>query len=145
MNRLLHSSRHVRFTHTQQASRLLDIFPGSTPLQRSSSVLLAVSAGAFLVSKEIYLIDAEFMEMLCIFGAYYLLWSGGKDGAAGYFKERRDKIKSVLVNARAAHMDVVKERIDHVGKMSGVVEETKELFAVSRVSFPFHSHLYNLL
>jgi hypothetical protein len=43
-----------------------------------------------LISKEIYLIDAEFFEMLSIFGAYYIVYSGGKDGAVAYFEERKN-------------------------------------------------------
>jgi F-type H+-transporting ATPase subunit b len=40
----------------------------------------------------------------------------------------------VLTNARKDHSEVVKERIAHIGQMSSVVDTTKGLFAMSKVS-----------
>jgi hypothetical protein len=71
------------------ATSLLSAFPGESNAAKASNVLLTASVAAFLVSKEIYLIDGEFFEMLCIFGAYYVWFSGGKDMAAAYFADKQ--------------------------------------------------------
>lgn len=44
-----------------------------------------------------------------------------------------NKILNVLNEARADHTNAVKARIESVKKMGGVVDITKQLFAVSKV------------
>jgi F-type H+-transporting ATPase subunit b len=72
------------------AASLINMFPGASTVAKTSTILLSTSVAAWLVSKEIYVLDAEFFEMLCLFGAYYILWTGGKEGAIAYFEERRN-------------------------------------------------------
>ncbi len=45
------------------------------------------------------------------------------------------RIKNILNSARADHTQAVKDRIENVQQMGGVVEITKALFAVSKVPF----------
>ena len=45
-----------------------------------------------------------------------------------------DKIGGILNQAKEGHVRAVKERIGSVKKMGGVVEVTRDLFDVSRVS-----------
>jgi F-type H+-transporting ATPase subunit b len=68
---------------------LISAFPGDSLAAKSGNIVLTASVAAFLISKEIYLIDGEFFEMLCIFGAYYVWFSGGKAAAANYFAEKQ--------------------------------------------------------
>ena len=56
---------------------------------KSGSLLLGAAVAAYMVSKEVYIVDAEFYEMLAIFGAYYIWYLGGRDGAIEYFNERK--------------------------------------------------------
>ena len=58
--------------------------------QKAGSVLLTSSIATYLISKEIYVIDGEFFEVLALFGAYYLWYSGAKDGVVEYFNERQN-------------------------------------------------------
>lgn len=44
------------------------------------------------------------------------------------------RYKDILNNARTDHTDAVKQRIGNVQELSGVVDVTKQLFDVSRVS-----------
>lgn len=71
------------------ATSLISAFPGESLAAKSGNVVLTASIAAFLISKEIYLIDGEFFEMLCIFGAYYVWFSGGKEAAAKYFADKQ--------------------------------------------------------
>jgi F-type H+-transporting ATPase subunit b len=75
---------------TESASALINLFPGSTPSAKASSVLLASSIAAWLISKEIYVLDGEVFEAACIFGAYYIWYNGAKEGAVEYFNGRQD-------------------------------------------------------
>ena len=89
----INTSKHFstqRQPPTEKAAALINLFPGNSLFAKTSSILVTSSIAAFLLSKEIYVIDAEFFEMLCIFGAYYIWYKGGKESVGSYFKERKD-------------------------------------------------------
>ena len=46
-----------------------------------------------------------------------------------------NKINSILKSAREGHTEAVRNRIDSVKQLGGVVEITKQLFEVSKVCF----------
>lgn len=46
---------------------------------------------------------------------------------------QHDKIKGILNAARDDHTNAVKARIDSVKDLGGVIDVTKDLFAVSKV------------
>ncbi|KAI8914001.1 hypothetical protein DFJ77DRAFT_440881 [Powellomyces hirtus] len=126
------------------AESLIKLFPGDGLAAKSGSVLVTASIAAFLISKEIYLVDAEVFEMACIFGAYYLWFSGGKDGAVEYFNDKKATIKRVLEQARGDHKAVVQERIQHIGKMSDIVDVTNGLFEMSKEIAKLEAEAYEL-
>ncbi|KAJ3104602.1 atp4 subunit B of the stator stalk of mitochondrial F1F0 ATP synthase [Phlyctochytrium bullatum] len=128
----------------EAATALINLFPGSTPAQKAGSVLLTSSIAAYLLSKEIYIVDHEFFEMGCLFGAYYLWYSGGKDGAIEYFTERQSTMKKVLEQARSEHKAVVQERIAHISKLADVVDVTKAMFETSREIAKLEAEAYEL-
>ncbi|KAJ3049964.1 atp4 subunit B of the stator stalk of mitochondrial F1F0 ATP synthase [Rhizophlyctis rosea] len=126
------------------AEALINRFPGQTLAQKSGTVLVVSSIAAYLISKEIYIIDAETFEMGCIFGAYYLWYNMGKESAAEYFKERRGTIKRVLEQAREEHKTVVQERIAHITKMDDLVDVTKGMFEMSKEIAKLEAEAYEL-
>lgn len=79
------------------ATSLLEKFAGNSLAAKSSTVMITASIAAYLISKEIYIVDGEFFEMLCIFGAYYVWYTNGKSIAADYFKGRQDVISILIV------------------------------------------------
>ncbi|KAI9104786.1 hypothetical protein DFS34DRAFT_641943 [Phlyctochytrium arcticum] len=126
------------------AESLIKLFPGDGLVAKSGSVLGVASIAAFLISKEIYLVDAEIFEVACLFGAYYLWFSGGKDGAVEYFNDKKATIKRVLEKAREDHKAVVRERSEHIGKMSDIVEVTNGLFDMSKEVARLEAEAYEL-
>jgi F-type H+-transporting ATPase subunit b len=76
----------------------LEKLPGDSLAAKSSTFMVGASIAAFLVSKEIYIVDAEFFEMLCLFGAYYVWYSNGKEVAAQYFKDKQQVVDVDIVN-----------------------------------------------
>ncbi|KND01145.1 uncharacterized protein SPPG_04237 [Spizellomyces punctatus DAOM BR117] len=127
-----------------EARSLIELFPGDNLAAKSSSVLVAASMAAYLISKEIYIIDAEVFEMVCIFGAYWLWYRGGKEGVLEYFKEKKATIKNVLESARADHKAVVQERVNHISKMSDIVNVTDALFDMSKEMVVLVEQAYEL-
>ncbi|KAI8813981.1 hypothetical protein BJ742DRAFT_746713 [Cladochytrium replicatum] len=126
------------------AESLIKLFPGENLAAKSSSVLLFSSIAAFLISKEIYVIDLEFFEMLCIFGAYYIWYSASKEGVKSWFTEKKETTRRVLEQARSDHKAVVKERIEHISKMSDAAEVTQGLFAISKEIAHLEAEAYQL-
>ncbi|KAI8819397.1 uncharacterized protein EV422DRAFT_111027 [Fimicolochytrium jonesii] len=126
------------------AESLIKLFPGEGLAAKSGSVLVTASIAAFLISKEVYLVDAEVFEMACIFGAYYIWYSNGKDGAIEYFNDKKNTIKRVLEQARQDHKAVVQERIQHVGKMSDIVDVTNGLYEMSKDIARLEAEAYEL-
>ncbi len=131
-------------TPEQKADAIINFFPGSTPAAKSGSLLAAASVAAYAISKEIYVFDHEVMEMMCIFGAYYIWYKGGKDSALSYLKDRREAIVNVLSQARQDHRAVVQERIDHIGKMNDIVQVTDGLYDMSKEIAKFEAEVYEL-
>ncbi|KAJ3231632.1 atp4 subunit B of the stator stalk of mitochondrial F1F0 ATP synthase [Chytriomyces hyalinus] len=131
-------------TAAAQAQSLINIFPGETPAAKATSVLLSSSVAAYLVSKEIYALDGEIFELAAIFGAYYMWYSGGKEGFVEYFSDKQTTIRNVLTAAREQHHAVVKERMDHIGKLANSVEVTKGLFEISKEIAKLEAEAYEL-
>ncbi|KAJ3001486.1 UNVERIFIED_CONTAM: atp4 subunit B of the stator stalk of mitochondrial F1F0 ATP synthase, partial [Siphonaria sp. JEL0065] len=131
-------------TPAAQAQSLINLFPGETLASKAASVLLSSSIAAYLISKEIYILDGEVFAVLTIFGAYYLWYQGGKEGFVQYFSDKQNTIRNVLTAAREQHAAVVKERIDHIGKLADAVEVTKGLFEISRDIAKLEAEAYEL-
>ncbi|KAJ3288970.1 atp4 subunit B of the stator stalk of mitochondrial F1F0 ATP synthase [Rhizoclosmatium sp. JEL0117] len=131
-------------TPASQAQSLINLFPGETPAAKAASVLLSSSIAAYLISKEIYVLDGEVFEVATIFGAYYLWYQGGKEGFVQYFTDKQNTIRNVLTAAREQHRAVVKERIDHIGKLGNAVEVTKGLFEISKDIAKLEAEAYEL-
>ncbi|KAJ3377239.1 atp4 subunit B of the stator stalk of mitochondrial F1F0 ATP synthase, partial [Entophlyctis sp. JEL0112] len=100
---------------TAQAQSLINLFPGESLAAKAFSVLFSSSIAAYLISKEVYILDGEMFEVLTMFGAYYLWYQGGKEGFVEYFSERQNTMRNILTAAREQHKAVVKERMDHIG------------------------------
>ncbi|KAJ3116891.1 atp4 subunit B of the stator stalk of mitochondrial F1F0 ATP synthase [Nowakowskiella sp. JEL0407] len=139
-------SAHIRFLHNSNhklnnsertdpkvaAEALINKFPGETLAAKSGNVLLYSSIAAYIISKEVYVIDLEFFEAICLIGAFTVWYSAGKESAIAYINDRKQAIKSVLTQAREDHKAVVKERMEHIGKLSDVVDVTKSLYGLSK-------------
>lgn len=87
----------------------------------------------YAISNEYYVANEETVIafcLLCVWGA--MIKYGGpmyKEWAQG----QNLKVKNILNAARQDHTAAVKDRIENVQQMSGVVDITKALFEVSKV------------
>ena len=68
-----------------------------------------------------------------------IFWAVGKYAGpawSSYAQSQVDKISGILNAARADHTAAVKQRIESVQDLSGVIDVTKTLFEVSKVRTP---------
>lgn len=101
----------------------------------SKTAILSSAAGLsiYALSNEYYVVNEETVVAFCLLS----VWGGLIKFGGPLYKEWADaqsnKIKNILNSARADHTQAVKTRISDVQQMSGVIDYTKTLFAVSKV------------
>jgi F-type H+-transporting ATPase subunit b len=118
----------------KKAQSILDSLPGNSLI--SKTAILSAGAGISIaaISNELYVVNEESIVAFCLLSVFFGV---GKYGGPMY-KEWADgqvnKIKGILNAAREDHTAAVNTRIENVNELSGVVDITKQLFEVSKVS-----------
>ena len=139
-----------------RASALIDMLPGNSIVSKTTWVTVGTGLSALAISKELYVANEETVILVAflIFATFigrtvsgpYKEWA---DGQIEVSEERRlrklsahtltrildpQKISGILNGARKEHTNAVQSRIDSVNEQRDVVDITKSLFAVAKVS-----------
>jgi F-type H+-transporting ATPase subunit b len=118
----------------KKAQSILDALPGNSLISKSAILSTAAGISAYAISNEFYVVNDESIVAFCLLSVF---WAVGHYGGPMY-KEWADgqvsKIKGILNAAREDHTSAVKTRIESVKELGGVIEITKQLFEVSKVS-----------
>ena len=77
--------------------------------------------------------NEETVVAFCLLSVWGGLIKYGGPMYKQWAEAQTEKIKGILNAARADHTQAVKNRIDNVQQMSGVIDITKGLFEVSKV------------
>ncbi|KKZ63895.1 ATP synthase subunit 4, mitochondrial [[Emmonsia] crescens] len=115
-----------------KAQSIIDALPGNSLV--SKTAILSAGAGLSIaaISNELYVFNEETVAAFCLLSVF----AGVAKMAGPMYKEWAEsqikKQKDILNGARANHTNAVKERIENVKQLSGVVEITKNLFEVSK-------------
>jgi F-type H+-transporting ATPase subunit b len=117
----------------KKAQSILDSLPGSNLISKTAILSSAAGLSIYAISNEYYVVNEETIVAFCLL----CVWGGLIKYGGPMYKEwaesQNEKIKGILNAARADHTQAVKNRIDNVQQMSGVVDITKSLFAISKV------------
>jgi len=96
-----------------------------------------LSAGSALsiaaISNELYVVNEESIVLFCLLTVYTGIAVYGGPAYKEWAEGKSNQIKSILNSARENHTSAVKQRIDSVKDLSGVIDITKNLFEVSKV------------
>ncbi|KAI9809043.1 MAG: atp4 subunit B of the stator stalk of mitochondrial F1F0 ATP synthase [Sarcosagium campestre] len=127
-----------------KAQSILDSLPGNSLV--SKAAILSGGAGVSIaaISNEIYVVNEETITALCLLSIF---WAVGKYGGPMYkdwAEGQVNKVKNMLNTARANHTAVVRDRIDGVKQLEGVIEITKQLFEVSKETAHLEAQAYEL-
>ncbi|KAI9681192.1 MAG: atp4 subunit B of the stator stalk of mitochondrial F1F0 ATP synthase [Caeruleum heppii] len=128
----------------QKAQSIIDALPGNSLV--SKTAILSAGAGLSIaaISNELYVVNEE---SIVAFSLLSIFWAVGKYGGPMY-KEWAEtqvaKIRDILSAARQDHTAAVKQRIDSVQQLGGVVEITKQLFEVSKETAQLEAKAYEL-
>lgn len=116
-----------------RAQAILDALPGSSLISKTAILSTGAGLSVAAISNELYVLNEEsivmFATLSVVWAIYHYLGPSYASWADGYSQ----KIKGILDTARQDHKDAVQVRIDEVKKVGGVVDITKDLFAVSKV------------
>jgi len=115
------------------AQSILDALPGSNLI--SKTAILSAGAGLSIaaISNEIYVVNEESIVAFSLLTVFWAVYKYGGPPFAEYAQAQADKMLNILNSARHNHTQAVKDRIDNVKQLAGVVDITKTLFEVSKV------------
>lgn len=116
-----------------KAQSIIDSLPGSSLASKTAILSSAAALSVYAISNEYYVVNEESVVAFCLLSVWAGLIKFGGPMYTEWADAQNDKIKNILNAARADHTQAVKNRIDNVQQMGGVVDITKSLFAVSKV------------
>ncbi|KAI8068997.1 hypothetical protein BDF21DRAFT_440040 [Thamnidium elegans] len=128
----------------QKANSLLESLPGNSIVAKTGYVTAATGVSAFLISKEIYVMNEETLVLVAGAGLLTVLLKYLREPFTNMANEHIERIKNILVQAREDHKGAVQERIEEVGQMKDLVDVTKALFELSRETAQLEAEAFEL-
>jgi F-type H+-transporting ATPase subunit b len=123
-----------------KAQSIIDSLPGNGLISKSAILSSAAGLSIYAISNEYYVVNEETVVAFCLLSVWGALIKFGGPMYKEWAEAQNEKIKNILNAARADHTEAVKARKENVQQMSEVVDITKTLFAVSKVSAGECSH-----
>lgn len=117
------------------ATSILEALPGNSLAAKTAILSAGAGLSVAAISNELYVVNEESIVMLSLLTIYWAVYTYAGPMYAEWAQGQQDKIKSILNAARDDHTNAVKARIDSVKDLSGVIDVTKNLFAVSKARF----------
>lgn len=131
-----HSSNLPAEEPRKKAQSIIDALPGSSLLSKTAMLSSAAGLSIYAISNEYYVVNEETIVAFCLLSVWIGLIKYGGPMYKEWAESQNEKIKNILNTARADHTEAVKGRIEDVKQMGGVVDITKGLFEVSKVTPP---------
>jgi len=127
-----------------KAQSVLDALPGSSLVSKAAILSAGAGVSVAAISNEIYVLNEESIVAFCLLTVWWSVFHYGGPAFNSWADSQRDKMSSVLNTARKNHTDSVKERIENVKELSGVIDITKSLFAVSKETATLEAQAFEL-
>ncbi|KAK5111059.1 atp4 subunit B of the stator stalk of mitochondrial F1F0 ATP synthase [Meristemomyces frigidus] len=126
------------------AQSILNALPGNNLV--SKTAILSAGAGLSIaaISNEIYVVNEESIVALSLLTIYWAVYNYAGPMYKEWAQATSDKYANILNAARKDHTDAVKARINNVKDLSGVIDITKDLFAVSKETAQLEAQAYEL-
>ncbi|EFQ35260.1 uncharacterized protein GLRG_10404 [Colletotrichum graminicola M1.001] len=126
----------------KKAQSIVDSLPGNSLLSKTAILSSSAALSVYAISNEYYVVNEETVVAFCLLAVWGGLIKYGGPMYSEWAQGQADKIKGILNSARADHTQAVKGRIEDVQQMSGVVDITKSLFAVSKETAQLEAQAY---
>ncbi|EPS31509.1 ATP synthase subunit 4 [Penicillium oxalicum] len=128
----------------KKAQSILDAVPGNSLVSKTATLSAAAGLSIAAISNELYVMNEETVAAFCLLSVFTAVAKYGGPAYGEWARGQVQKHKDILNAARADHTNAVQQRINNVKEMSGVVEVTKQLFAVSKETAQLEAQAYEL-
>lgn len=118
----------------KKAQSIVDALPGSSIASKTAILSAGAGISVWAISNELYVVNEESVVAFCLLSVFYGIFKYGGPAYNEWAASTIAKYKEILNSAREGHVEAVKSRIEDVKPLNSVVEITKQLFEVSKVS-----------
>ncbi|KAJ5630406.1 ATP synthase subunit 4 [Penicillium longicatenatum] len=129
---------------SKKAQSILNAVPGNSLVSKTAVLSAAAGLSIAAISNELYVMNEETVAAFCLLSVFTAVAKYGGPAYREWAEGQVQKHKDILNAARADHTSAVQTRIDNVQEMSGVVDVTKALFAVSKETAQLEAQAYEL-
>ncbi|KAL7271084.1 atp4 subunit B of the stator stalk of mitochondrial F1F0 ATP synthase, partial [Rhizina undulata] len=127
-----------------KAQAIIDALPGSSLISKTAILSSAAGLSIAAISNELFVINEEAVVAFSLLAIFTAVGKYSGPMYAEWASAQVQKIKDILNSARADHTQAVKERIESVSQMGGVVDVTKTLFEVSKETAQIEAKAFEL-
>ncbi|KAF2013266.1 hypothetical protein BU24DRAFT_442407 [Aaosphaeria arxii CBS 175.79] len=128
----------------KQARSLVDSIPGNSYVTKAATVSAGAGLTAAAISNELYVVNEESIVAISLLTIFWAVGKYAGPAWSSYAKQQCDKVADILNSARADHTTAVKQRIESVQELGGVIDITKTLFEVSKETAKLEAQAYEL-
>ncbi|KAI9831420.1 MAG: atp4 subunit B of the stator stalk of mitochondrial F1F0 ATP synthase [Phylliscum demangeonii] len=128
----------------QKAQSIIDSLPGNSLVSKTAILSAGASLAIAAISNEVYVVNEESIILFSTFTVYYGIFKYGSPAYRDWARVQIDRVRNILNQAREDHTNAVRERIESVKELSGVVDITKQLFEVSKETARLEAKAYEL-
>ncbi|KAF2662875.1 hypothetical protein K491DRAFT_686036 [Lophiostoma macrostomum CBS 122681] len=128
----------------KKAKSLIDSLPGNSPASKVAILSATAGVSAAAISNELYVVNEESIVAIALVTIFWAVGHYAGPAWSEYAQGQVDKITGVLKAARADHTTAVKQRIESVQDLGGVIDITKTLFEVSKETAKLEAQAYEL-
>ncbi|KAK7754078.1 atp4 subunit B of the stator stalk of mitochondrial F1F0 ATP synthase [Diatrype stigma] len=127
-----------------KAQSIIDALPGNSLISKSAILSSAAGLSIYAISNEYYIVNEETIVAFSLLSVWAALIAYGGPMYKEWAEAHQNKVRNILNQARADHLQAVKDRIEDVKQLAGVVDVTKALFAVSKETAQLEAKVYEL-
>ncbi|OAL07413.1 hypothetical protein IQ06DRAFT_264358 [Phaeosphaeriaceae sp. SRC1lsM3a] len=130
----------------KKAQSLMDAIPvpGNSPLTKAAVLSAGAGLSVAAISNELYVVNEESIVALSLLTIFWAVAKYAGPAWGEYAQQQADKISGILNAARADHTSAVKQRIQSVQDLGGVIDITKTLFEVSKETAQLEAQAFEL-
>ncbi|KAI9713316.1 MAG: atp4 subunit B of the stator stalk of mitochondrial F1F0 ATP synthase [Candelaria pacifica] len=128
----------------QKAQSIIDSLPGNSLVSKTAILSAGAGLSVAAISNELYVVNEETIVMLCLLSVFWAVGHYGGPMYSGWADGQIQKQKNILNAARENHTAAVKERINSVQELGGVIDITKQLFEVSKETAKLEAQAFEL-
>ncbi|OCK93711.1 ATP synthase subunit 4 mitochondrial precursor [Cenococcum geophilum 1.58] len=128
----------------KKAQSVLDSLPGNSLISKAAVLSAGAGLSVAAISNELYVVNEESIVMLSLLTIFWAVGHYGGPMYKSWAESQTNKIKGILNAAREDHTAAVKQRMDNVKDLGGVIDITKTLFEVSKETAQLEAKAYEL-